>query len=64
MVAEKHLKGVQINVGSGSSLNKDYMIIGIPHFMLFDPEGKIVKIYAPRPSSNNIREVLNRLKNL
>lgn len=64
MVDEKHLKGVQINVGSSSSLNKDYMIIGIPHFMLFDPEGKIVKIYAPRPSSNNIREVLNRLKNL
>lgn len=55
--------GIQINVGQGNSISKDYMIRGIPRFMLFDMEGKIVSVNAPRPSGK-IREVLDNLKAL
>ncbi|MCZ4695569.1 TlpA family protein disulfide reductase [Ancylomarina euxinus] len=62
-VEKDKLGGIQINVGHRTNISKDYMINGIPRFMLFDPEGKIVSVNAPRPSGK-IREVLNGLKNL
>lgn len=41
----------------------EYNIMAIPRFMVFDNEGRIVDINAPRPSSENIHEYLNSKMN-
>jgi len=65
MVSEKQMKGIQLHAAKAfkSSICKDYMINGIPRFMLFDMEGNIINVNAPRPSGN-IKEVLNKLENI
>jgi VCBS repeat-containing protein len=65
MVTKKQMKGIQLHAAKAwkSSICKDYMINGIPRFMLFDMEGKIINVNAPRPSGN-IKEVLNKLENI
>lgn len=42
-----------------STLCKEYDIPGIPRFMLFDEEGKIINTNAPRPSSDEILYLLD-----
>lgn len=37
-----------------SELCKQYSINGIPRFMMFDKDGKVISIDAPRPSSPDI----------
>lgn len=56
MVSEEAMGGVQLFApeGSKSEFIKDYMNIGIPRFILIDPEGKIVSAVAPRPSSDEL----------
>ena len=58
MVADKELGGVQLWADGWSKITKDYAIFGIPRFMLFDAEGNVVSTNAPRPSSSEIRELL------
>ena len=58
MVAEKELGGVQLWADGWSKITKDYAIFGIPRFMLFDNEGNVISTNAPRPSSDEIRELL------
>ena len=58
MVAEKELGGVQLWANGWSKITKDYAIFGIPRFMLFDNEGNVISTNAPRPSSDEIRELL------
>ena len=58
MVAEKELGGVQLWADGWSKITKDYAIFGIPRFMLFDSEGNVISTNAPRPSSDEIRELL------
>ena len=58
MVAEKELGGVQLWANGWSKITKDYAIFGIPRFMLFDANGNIISSDAPRPSSSEIRELL------
>lgn len=45
--------------GFKSDLCKEYKISGIPRFMLFDKDGKILNINAPRPSDANIINYLD-----
>ena len=45
--------------GLNSTLCKEYQITGIPRFMLFDKEGKIINTSAPRPSSDDISHCLD-----
>lgn len=52
MVVEKDLKGVQLWGGQAQEFSAFYKITGIPRFMLFDKEGKILEINASRPSSD------------
>ena len=59
MVAEKELGGIQLWADGWSKITKDYAIFGIPRFMLFDAEGNVVSTNAPRPSSEDIRELLD-----
>lgn len=61
MVKEKELGGIQIFAPKGwkSGFVENYMIKGIPRFILIDPEGKIVSASAPRPSSEEIIKLFN-----
>ena len=45
--------------GMKSELCKEYQITGIPRFMLFDKEGKIITTNAPRASDSEILNFLN-----
>ncbi len=52
MVTEKELGGIQLIADRdfNSQFVIDYQIEGIPRFILIDPEGRIIKANAPRPS--------------
>ncbi len=56
LISDKELGGVQVFADKdwNSQFVKDYNITGIPRFILIDPNGKIVKADAPRPSSPTI----------
>ena len=59
IVADKELGGVQLWADGWSEITKDYAIFGIPRFMLFDTEGNVISTNAPRPSSEEIRGLLD-----
>jgi thiol-disulfide isomerase/thioredoxin len=59
MVADKELGGIQLWADGWSKITKDYAIFGIPRFMLFDAEGNVISTNAPRPSSDDIRKLLD-----
>lgn len=66
MVTTDELGGIQLATRSGwkSEITDDYMIKGIPRFILVDREGNLVSADAPRPSSGDeirtkIEEALN-----
>lgn len=62
---DQEWKGVHLitGVGWGSEITEEYMIKGIPRYILVDRDGKIANASAPRPSSGEkiedlIRELL------
>mgnify|MGYP006302313657 CR=1 FL=1 len=57
---EKELEGYQLYSGKNfeSQIIKDYMIQGIPRFVMIDPEGNILDIDAPRPTSEKTEEMM------
>lgn len=61
MVTEKHMKGVQIHAEGAwqSEISQNYRITGIPTFYLIGADGNILIPSAPRPSSDNIRDLIN-----
>lgn len=63
MIKRKDLTGVQIFTENAwqSTICQDYLIQGIPRFILIDKEGKIVDVDAPRPSSTEITKLLEGL---
>lgn len=61
-VEELSLKGNQWEIGN-SELDKIMNITGIPQFLLYDTEGKLMMYNAPRPSSSQIRTVFNQILN-
>jgi len=60
MIDAKKLGGTQLLADKDwkSGICEDYMIQGIPRFILIDKEGKIIDKNAPRPSSPQIKEIL------
>ena len=58
MVVNDQLGGVQLWADGWSQITKDYAIFGIPRFMLFDQDGKVISTDAPRPSSAEIRPLI------
>jgi len=62
-IQQKDLRGTQLMADNNweSKFVKDYGIIGIPRFILVDPEGKIVTADAPRPSDEKLRKMLEEL---
>ncbi|AUC21827.1 hypothetical protein BTO15_06795 [Polaribacter sejongensis] len=60
MIVDKELKGIQLFADNNweSKFVEEYMIKGIPRFILIDPQGNIVNANAPRPSDEKLVETL------
>ena len=58
MLVEDHLGGVQLWADGWSEITKSYAIFGIPRFILVDKAGTLISVDAPRPSSNEIRSLI------
>ncbi|MCB0466398.1 MAG: TlpA family protein disulfide reductase, partial [Aequorivita sp.] len=63
MVSEKELGGIQLMADNNwkSKFVEDYAILGIPRFILIDPQGNIISADAPRPSDPELRKTLDGL---
>jgi thiol-disulfide isomerase/thioredoxin len=62
MVKQKNLTGTQLWAGKDNTrFSQEYMIRGIPRFILIDPKGNIVDSDAKRPTDPSIRTLLNEL---
>lgn len=62
MVEDGHAAGIQLFAGEGASLlNQAFEIRGIPRFILIDKDGTTLVSNAARPSSDDIRPILNSL---
>lgn len=63
MVTENSLGGIQLMADKNwkSQFVESYAILGIPRFILVDPNGKIVSADAPRPSDLRLRAMLDKL---
>lgn len=64
MVKEDKLEGIQLHFGKDQSFMDEYMIRGIPRFILLDREGKIIESNAPRPSNPKTVETFNALEGI
>ncbi len=64
MIKEKELGGIQLLADKNwkSQFVQDYLIQGIPHFILLDPQGNIVTANAPKPSEKELSELFEDLK--
>jgi thiol-disulfide isomerase/thioredoxin len=63
MVSAESLKGVQLFADNdwNSQFVKNYLIKGIPRFILLDSEGQIISANAKRPSDPALAELLDTL---
>lgn len=51
-----------VNTGAfKSDFARDYRVRFIPRFMVFDKEGRIVEVYAPRPSDPRLAQLIGEL---
>jgi len=63
-VKTEELKGIQLFAsGWGSDIVKYYNIKGIPRFMVVDKVGNIVSIDAPRPSQEELKNLIDSVLN-
>ncbi|MDG2194828.1 MAG: TlpA disulfide reductase family protein [Polaribacter sp.] len=64
MIKDKELGGIQLFADNdwNSKFVTDYLIKGIPRFILIDPAGNIVTANAPRPSDKKLIELFDELK--
>ena len=63
-VTDKQMGGIQLYADNAwkSQFVQDYVIEGIPRFILIDPNGNIVSGDAPRPSDEGIIKLFDELK--
>ena len=59
LVTDDDLGGVQLWADGWSDITKSYAIFGIPRFLLIDKDGSVISVDAPRPSSSEIRTLLD-----
>ena len=57
---ELNLHGHQWELGN-SNFDKLMNVTGIPHFILYGPDRKLIHYQAPRPSSQEIKTIFNKL---
>lgn len=60
MIADDDLGGTQLFASGWGDLAQYYKITGIPRFMVFDRQGKIVTVDSPRPSSPELKALLEK----
>jgi thiol-disulfide isomerase/thioredoxin len=60
MIKDENLGGLQLFASGWGDIAKYYKINGIPRFMVFDREGKIVTTDSPRPSSPELKALLEK----
>lgn len=58
MIKDENLGGMQLYAGVENEFSKYYKVNTIPRFLIFDKNGKIVSIDAPRPSQPQLKEIL------
>ncbi|MGJ1197175.1 TlpA family protein disulfide reductase [Sphingobacterium spiritivorum] len=58
MIRDEGLGGIQLFGGSSEEFSDYYKINAIPRFLVFDKNGKIVTVDAPRPSNPKLKELL------
>ncbi|CDF78638.1 thioredoxin domain protein [Formosa agariphila KMM 3901] len=58
MVSQENLSGIQLYADNAwnSQFVQDYLIKGIPRFIIIDPVGKIYNANAPRPSDKDLHK--------
>lgn len=61
MVKDKNLTGIQLYAGEDIDFMKEYLVTGIPRFILIDPKGNIVNPNAPRPSDPALENLFKEL---
>ncbi|MBR6944830.1 MAG: TlpA family protein disulfide reductase [Prevotella sp.] len=59
-VKEKGLGGVQLISYNKGVIVDDYMLDGVPRFMVFSKQGKTVSTNAPRPSTSELKEMIEK----
>jgi len=62
-IEKEELGGIQLFAGEYKSFDDFYKVNAIPRFMVFDKEGKIVNIDAPRPSTPELKQLLENTLN-
>jgi len=58
MIEEKKLSGLHLYSNNQGPIVKDYELIGVPRFILFDKNGKTVSFDAPRPSDPKLKALI------
>ncbi|WP_316816139.1 TlpA disulfide reductase family protein [Pedobacter nyackensis] len=61
MVNDQNLGGLQLFASGWGDLTKFYKITSIPRFLIFDKNGKIVDVDAPRPSLAELKTLLEKV---
>lgn len=62
-VKENNLKGIQLFApDENDNFFSQYLMQGVPHFVLIDKEGRIINPKGPRPSSKSTNELLRSLE--
>jgi len=59
-IARKGWQGLELLSNFDESIMKYYKIDGIPRFMIFDKDGKIVTVDAPRPSTPEFKALIEQ----
>jgi peroxiredoxin len=59
-VAKKGWTNIELLANYNESIGKYYKIEGIPRLMIFDKEGRIVTVDAPRPSSPEFKKLIDQ----
>lgn len=64
MVEKEQLGGIQLLGGPEAQIAIDYKITGIPRFLLFDRDGKLIDSNMPRPSDAQTAKILEQLEGI
>ncbi|WP_140939299.1 TlpA family protein disulfide reductase [Sphingobacterium lumbrici] len=58
-IKKKGFTSIELLSNSTESIQKYYRIEGIPRFLIFDKEGRIVTVDAPRPSTPGFKKIID-----
>lgn len=61
MIKDEDLGGLQLFASGWGEIAEYYKIKGIPRFMVFDRDGKIVTVDSPRPSNPELKQLLEKV---